>query len=165
MWEKGFLFWFWGGWESSSSWGDWGGCCSASSSFRILGELDLDPFWLPDPSVVGGVEECTGAHDFEFVESREVILEKQLQGHRVDRSICTWFWDYAMAQGGELSQVGKLCVLPFFSPSNRARWKNNGKYVERDEKEKGGGGGSKRRYLWLMMGVDPRYNGIGFFFL
>ena len=26
---------------------------------------------------------------------REVMLEKQLTGHRVDRSICAWFWDQA----------------------------------------------------------------------
>jgi len=29
---------------------------------------------------------------------REVMLEKQLSGHRVDRSICAWFWDQAISQ-------------------------------------------------------------------
>ncbi|XP_039136761.1 AP-3 complex subunit mu isoform X1 [Dioscorea cayenensis subsp. rotundata] len=28
---------------------------------------------------------------------REVMLEKQMSGHRVDRSICTWFWDHALS--------------------------------------------------------------------
>ncbi|XP_058082129.1 AP-3 complex subunit mu isoform X2 [Magnolia sinica] len=27
------------------------------------------------------------------------MLEKQLTGHQVDRSICAWFWDYVIAQG------------------------------------------------------------------
>lgn len=30
---------------------------------------------------------------------REVMLEKQLTGHRVDRSICAWFWDQVISQG------------------------------------------------------------------
>ena len=30
-----------------------------------------------------------------FCVHREVMLEKQLTGHRVDRSICAWFWDQA----------------------------------------------------------------------
>lgn len=30
---------------------------------------------------------------FLLSDSGEVILEKQLTGHRVDRSICNWFWD------------------------------------------------------------------------
>jgi len=30
---------------------------------------------------------------------REVMLEKQLTGHRVDRSICDWFWGQAISQG------------------------------------------------------------------
>lgn len=29
---------------------------------------------------------------------REVMLEKQLTGHRVDRSICAWFWEHALSQ-------------------------------------------------------------------
>ncbi|KAK6288499.1 hypothetical protein POUND7_000040 [Theobroma cacao] len=31
--------------------------------------------------------------------NKEVMLEKQLTGHRVDRSICDWFWDHAISQG------------------------------------------------------------------
>lgn len=27
------------------------------------------------------------------------MLEKQLTGHRVDRSICDWFWNQAISQG------------------------------------------------------------------
>lgn len=27
------------------------------------------------------------------------MLEKQLTGHRVDRSICAWFWDQYISQG------------------------------------------------------------------
>ncbi|CAI9103588.1 OLC1v1002102C2 [Oldenlandia corymbosa var. corymbosa] len=29
----------------------------------------------------------------------EVMLEKQLTGHRVDRSICAWFWEQIISQG------------------------------------------------------------------
>ncbi|KAI8006783.1 AP-3 complex subunit mu [Camellia lanceoleosa] len=29
----------------------------------------------------------------------EVMLEKQLTRHRVDRSICAWFWEQAISQG------------------------------------------------------------------
>ncbi|GJY73858.1 AP-3 complex subunit mu [Tanacetum coccineum] len=29
---------------------------------------------------------------------REVMLEKQLTGHRVDRSICAWFWEHSISQ-------------------------------------------------------------------
>ncbi|KAG5383191.1 hypothetical protein IGI04_034661 [Brassica rapa subsp. trilocularis] len=32
---------------------------------------------------------------FLLSDSGEVMLEKQLTGHRVDRSICAWFWDQA----------------------------------------------------------------------
>lgn len=28
-----------------------------------------------------------------------MMLEKQLTGHRVDRSICAWFWEHALSQG------------------------------------------------------------------
>ncbi|XP_058082128.1 AP-3 complex subunit mu isoform X1 [Magnolia sinica] len=36
---------------------------------------------------------------FLLSDSGEVMLEKQLTGHQVDRSICAWFWDYVIAQG------------------------------------------------------------------
>ncbi|KAL5981601.1 hypothetical protein ACLOJK_015664 [Asimina triloba] len=36
---------------------------------------------------------------FDGIFCREVILEKQLTGHQVDRSICAWFWDHVIAQG------------------------------------------------------------------
>ncbi|KAJ7977842.1 AP-3 complex subunit mu [Quillaja saponaria] len=32
-------------------------------------------------------------------DSGEVILEKQLTGHRVDRSICAWYWEQVISQG------------------------------------------------------------------
>ncbi|XP_044483042.1 AP-3 complex subunit mu isoform X1 [Mangifera indica] len=36
---------------------------------------------------------------FLLSDSGEVMLEKQLTGHRVDRSICAWFWDHVISQG------------------------------------------------------------------
>ncbi|XAR52720.1 hypothetical protein NMG60_11020930 [Bertholletia excelsa] len=36
---------------------------------------------------------------FLLSDSGEVMLEKQLTGHRVDRSICAWFWDQSLSQG------------------------------------------------------------------
>ncbi|KAI6690783.1 hypothetical protein NL676_027611 [Syzygium grande] len=39
------------------------------------------------------------------VRFREVMLEKQLTGHRVDRSICDWYWDHAISQGDQLQPV------------------------------------------------------------
>ncbi|XVF05921.1 hypothetical protein REPUB_Repub06bG0003400 [Reevesia pubescens] len=36
---------------------------------------------------------------FLLSDSGEVMLEKQLTGHRVDRSICDWFWDHSISQG------------------------------------------------------------------
>lgn len=42
---------------------------------------------------------------FILSDSGEVMLEKQLTGHRVDRSICAWFWDQVLAQGDLLELV------------------------------------------------------------
>ncbi|KAM2612837.1 hypothetical protein TB2_032760 [Malus domestica] len=36
---------------------------------------------------------------FLLSDSGEVMLEKQLTGQRVDRSICTWFWEHTVSQG------------------------------------------------------------------
>ncbi|KAH9689756.1 AP-3 complex subunit mu [Citrus sinensis] len=36
---------------------------------------------------------------FLLADNGAVILEKQLTGHRVDRSICDWFWDHVISQG------------------------------------------------------------------
>ncbi|KAK7850796.1 ap-3 complex subunit mu [Quercus suber] len=36
---------------------------------------------------------------FLLSDSGEVMLEKQLTGHQVDRSICDWFWGQAISQG------------------------------------------------------------------
>lgn len=36
---------------------------------------------------------------FKIVNYSEVMLEKQLTGHRVDRSICDWFWEQSVSQG------------------------------------------------------------------
>ncbi|XP_021899040.1 AP-3 complex subunit mu isoform X2 [Carica papaya] len=35
---------------------------------------------------------------FLLSDSGEVMLEKQFTGHRVDRSICAWFWDHSISQ-------------------------------------------------------------------
>ncbi|KAL3843558.1 hypothetical protein ACJIZ3_000961 [Penstemon smallii] len=42
---------------------------------------------------------------FLLSDSGEVMLEKQLTGHWVDRSICAWFWDQILAQGDSLKLV------------------------------------------------------------
>ncbi|KAK6139420.1 hypothetical protein DH2020_026827 [Rehmannia glutinosa] len=42
---------------------------------------------------------------FLLSDSGEVMLEKQLTGHRVDRSICAWFWDQIITQGDSLKSV------------------------------------------------------------
>ncbi|XP_010270862.1 PREDICTED: AP-3 complex subunit mu [Nelumbo nucifera] len=36
---------------------------------------------------------------FLLSDSGEVMLEKQLTGHKVDRSICAWFWEQSISQG------------------------------------------------------------------
>ncbi|XP_077218522.1 clathrin adaptor complexes medium subunit family protein isoform X2 [Tasmannia lanceolata] len=36
---------------------------------------------------------------FLLSDSGEVMLEKQLTGHKVDRSICAWFWEHSISQG------------------------------------------------------------------
>ncbi|KAG0447946.1 hypothetical protein HPP92_028086 [Vanilla planifolia] len=38
----------------------------------------------------------------------EVMLEKQLTSHKVDRSICGWFWDYVVSQGGDSTKLNLL---------------------------------------------------------
>ncbi|KAF5206169.1 Ap-3 complex subunit mu [Thalictrum thalictroides] len=43
---------------------------------------------------------------FLLSDSGEVMLEKQLTGHRVDRSICSWFWEHSLSQG--LDDMSKL---------------------------------------------------------
>ncbi|KMZ56679.1 AP-3 complex subunit mu-2 [Zostera marina] len=51
---------------------------------------------------------------FLISDSGEVILEKQLkgQGHRVDRSICSWFWDHYVSQGCDLSKLLPVIASP-----------------------------------------------------
>lgn len=39
---------------------------------------------------------------FLISDSGEVMLEKQLTGHRVDRSICAWFWEQVLVQGDSI---------------------------------------------------------------
>ncbi|KAI6679219.1 hypothetical protein NL676_033100 [Syzygium grande] len=46
-----------------------------------------------------------GSCIFLLSDSGEVMLEKQLTGHRVDRSICAWYWDHAISQGDQLQPV------------------------------------------------------------
>ncbi|CAK9185963.1 unnamed protein product [Ilex paraguariensis] len=42
---------------------------------------------------------------FLLSDSGEVMLEKQLTGHRVDRSICAWFWEQSISQGDSFKLV------------------------------------------------------------
>ncbi|KAL1564426.1 AP-3 complex subunit mu [Salvia divinorum] len=42
---------------------------------------------------------------FLLSDSGEVLLEKQLTGHRVDRAICDWLWDQILTQGESLKLV------------------------------------------------------------
>ncbi|XP_008781178.1 AP-3 complex subunit mu isoform X8 [Phoenix dactylifera] len=49
---------------------------------------------------------------FLLSDSGEVILEKQMTGHRVDRSICAWFWDYVLSQGGDSSKILPVIASP-----------------------------------------------------
>ncbi|CAN1219383.1 AP-3 complex subunit mu [Linum perenne] len=41
---------------------------------------------------------------FLLSDSGEVMLEKQLTGNRVDRSICAWFWDQLLSEGDSFKQ-------------------------------------------------------------
>ncbi|XP_020209977.1 AP-3 complex subunit mu [Cajanus cajan] len=34
----------------------------------------------------------------------ELMLEKQLTGHRLDRSICAWFWEQTISLGDSFKQ-------------------------------------------------------------
>lgn len=49
---------------------------------------------------------------FLLSDSGEVILEKQMTGHRVDRSICGWFWDYVISQGGDSTKILPVIASP-----------------------------------------------------
>jgi hypothetical protein len=42
---------------------------------------------------------------------REVMLEKQLTGHRVDRSICAWFWDQIVSQGDSFKVLWSFDIV------------------------------------------------------
>lgn len=35
-----------------------------------------------------------------------------MTGHRVDRSICDWFWDFVVSQGGDSSKISEVIVSP-----------------------------------------------------
>ncbi|KAL2924746.1 AP-3 complex subunit mu [Bienertia sinuspersici] len=48
---------------------------------------------------------------FILSDAGEVMLEKQLTGHRVDRSICDWFWDQVSVQG-DSSKVPPVIASP-----------------------------------------------------
>ncbi|GAV64324.1 Adap_comp_sub domain-containing protein [Cephalotus follicularis] len=45
---------------------------------------------------------------FLLSDSGEVMLEKQLTGHRVDRSICDWFWNQAITQGDSFKALSVI---------------------------------------------------------
>lgn len=49
---------------------------------------------------------------FLLSDSGEVMLEKQMTGHRVDRSICDWFWEYVLSQGGDSSKILPVIASP-----------------------------------------------------
>ncbi|RCV17933.1 hypothetical protein SETIT_3G260300v2 [Setaria italica] len=50
---------------------------------------------------------------FLLSDSGEVMVEKQMAGHRVDRAICSWFWDYVLAHAaGDPSKVLQVVVSP-----------------------------------------------------
>ncbi|OAY81756.1 AP-3 complex subunit mu [Ananas comosus] len=49
---------------------------------------------------------------FLLSDSGEVMLEKQMTAHRVDRSICAWFWDYVLSQGGDSSKILQVIASP-----------------------------------------------------
>ncbi|KAG8081596.1 hypothetical protein GUJ93_ZPchr0285g7158 [Zizania palustris] len=50
---------------------------------------------------------------FLLSDSGEVMVEKQMTSHRVDRAICGWFWDYVLAHaGGDASKVLQVVVSP-----------------------------------------------------
>ncbi|XP_045796720.1 AP-3 complex subunit mu isoform X1 [Trifolium pratense] len=50
---------------------------------------------------------------FLLSDSGEVILEKQLTGHRVDRSICNWFWDHTNSQPNSYKVVIIIIIITF----------------------------------------------------
>ncbi|KAG6750370.1 hypothetical protein POTOM_044860 [Populus tomentosa] len=45
---------------------------------------------------------------FILSDSGEVMLEKQLIGHKVDRSICAWFWDQVISQGDSFKSQASI---------------------------------------------------------
>ncbi|XP_052154704.1 AP-3 complex subunit mu isoform X3 [Oryza glaberrima] len=50
---------------------------------------------------------------FLLSDSGEVMVEKQMTAHRVDRGICGWFWDYVLAHAaGDASKVLQVVVSP-----------------------------------------------------
>ena len=68
------------------------------------------PFVPPISNLISFVQlnrrggNCQNCCDLAIVD-REVILEKQLTGHRVDRSICDWFWEQTVSQADSSSKV------------------------------------------------------------
>ncbi|KAI6697452.1 hypothetical protein NL676_017571 [Syzygium grande] len=72
---------------------------------QVLHALDMPIHWRPNRWKLNWskaeVYECI----FLLSDSGEVMLEKQLTGHRVDRSICAWYWDHAISQGDQLQPV------------------------------------------------------------
>ncbi|KAG2627913.1 AP-3 complex subunit mu-like isoform X1 [Panicum virgatum] len=50
---------------------------------------------------------------FLLSDSGEVMVEKQMAGHRVDRAICGWFWNYVLAHAaGDPSKILQVVVSP-----------------------------------------------------
>lgn len=96
-------------------------CCSASFSSPIPGNLGSTVtqfLWLltvtasipSPPRWIRRWAWCDPGWGF----GREVMVEKQMAAHCVDRAICAWFWDYVVAHAaGDPSKVKTSCSYKF----------------------------------------------------
>ncbi|CAI0459574.1 unnamed protein product, partial [Linum tenue] len=71
---------------------------SCSASFHSSGETQI----VSEQAIQR--EETMLQCIFLLSDSGEVMLEKQLTGNRVDRSICVWFWDQLLSHGDSFKQ-------------------------------------------------------------
>lgn len=81
---------------------------SDSGSWILQSQNKISSLWFPISQPISfHIKKTESNHSLFCQFTREVILEKQLkgQGHRVDRSICSWFWDHYVSQGCDLSKV------------------------------------------------------------
>jgi hypothetical protein len=96
-------------------------CCSASFSSPIPGNLGSTVtqfLWLltvtasipSPPRWIRRWAWCDPGWGF----GREVMVEKQMAAHCVDRAICAWFWDYVVAHAaGDPSKVKPPALTNF----------------------------------------------------